>query len=115
MLDFKLIGSNIREHRTQAGLTQEKLSELLLVTPDYVSKLERGLRKPSLSVIERLGEIFEVDVYTLMCEPEADALEDIDIELYEKIKDWEPETKRMLFKTSDALTDINKTVKKSKK
>ena len=41
-IDYKLIGERIKEARRKAGLSQEKLAEMIDVTTVYVSKIERG-------------------------------------------------------------------------
>lgn len=45
---IKLIQSNIKKYRCQAGLTQEQLSELAGISCDYLSEIERGKKAPSL-------------------------------------------------------------------
>ena len=47
-------GSNIRTARMRAALTQEKLSEMIGVTPQYLSDLERGLVGTSISTLIRI-------------------------------------------------------------
>lgn len=41
-IDYKLIGERIKEARRKAGLSQEKIAEMIDVTTVYVSKIERG-------------------------------------------------------------------------
>lgn len=48
------IGSNIRTARMRADLTQEKMSEMIGVTPQYLSDLERGLVGTSVSTLVRI-------------------------------------------------------------
>lgn len=48
------IGSNIRTARVLADLTQEKMSEMIGVTPQYLSDLERGLVGTSISTLIRI-------------------------------------------------------------
>ena len=48
------IGSNIRTARMRADLTQEKMSEMIGVTPQYLSDLERGLVGTSVSTLIRI-------------------------------------------------------------
>ena len=48
------IGSNIRTARVRADLTQEKMSEMIGVTPQYLSDLERGLVGTSISTLIRI-------------------------------------------------------------
>ena len=48
------IGSNIRTARMRANLTQEKMSEMIGVTPQYLSDLERGLVGTSIATLIRI-------------------------------------------------------------
>ena len=48
------IGANIRTARMRADLTQEKMSELIGVTPQYLSDLERGLVGTSIATLIRI-------------------------------------------------------------
>ena len=48
------IGPNIRAARKRADLTQEKLSESIGVTPQYLSDLERGLVGASIPTLIRI-------------------------------------------------------------
>ncbi|PTB96339.1 XRE family transcriptional regulator [Marivirga lumbricoides] len=44
----KRIGAKIAKIRKQRGLTQEDLADLAAIHPDYMGKIERGERSPSL-------------------------------------------------------------------
>lgn len=48
------IGANIQNARERAGLTQDKLSELLGVTPNHISAIERGVYGISLENLQKL-------------------------------------------------------------
>ena len=48
------IGTNIQVARENAGYTQEKLSELIGLTPNHLSAIERGVSGASLEVLEKL-------------------------------------------------------------
>ena len=54
------IGANIQAAREHAGYTQEKLSELLGLTPNHLSAIERGVSGASLEVLERLCSVLNV-------------------------------------------------------
>ncbi len=47
----------LRERRTSAKLSQEKLAELAGIHRTYVSLLERGLKNPTLHIVFRLADV----------------------------------------------------------
>lgn len=59
-------GKVLRESRTKAGLTQERLALDAEIDPTYISLLERGLRQPTLDVLFRLGRVLGVSAATLV-------------------------------------------------
>lgn len=47
-MDLKSMGRKIKEQRIKNNMSQEKLAELVDVTPSYISNLESGNRSASL-------------------------------------------------------------------
>ena len=67
------MGKFIAERRKAVNLTQRSLSEKLNVNEKTVSKWERGINAPDISLLTKLAEILEVTVYELLSgEKEAD-------------------------------------------
>lgn len=62
----KKLGENIRRIRLERGLTQVELSKRLKVDRGYISNVERGLKNPTLSTIERVAKVLKVSVNELM-------------------------------------------------
>lgn len=56
------IGERIREFRKSLGLTQAELAELSAVDDMTISRLETGVRAPSLDQLERLATVFSIPV-----------------------------------------------------
>jgi transcriptional regulator with XRE-family HTH domain len=54
------IGLALRQHRTRAGATQERLALRSGVHSTYISNIERGQRDPGLGTLQRLAEALEV-------------------------------------------------------
>lgn len=54
------IGGNIQVAREQAGYTQDTLSEMLGVTPNHLSAIERGASGISLEALQRLCRLLGV-------------------------------------------------------
>ena len=54
------VGRRVREAREAAGLTQERFAELIGISPQNISCVERGLAGVSLTVLRRMCEILHV-------------------------------------------------------
>ena len=52
--------SRIRELREAKSLSQDQLAEKLNVTKQAISQYERGVRKPSMPMLEALCDFFNV-------------------------------------------------------
>ena len=52
------LGLRIKSLRTEKGLTQEKLAESLGISVEYVGKIERGKRTPSLDLVIAMSKFF---------------------------------------------------------
>lgn len=66
------VGRRVREAREAAGLTQERFAELLGISPQNVSCVERGLAGVSLTVLRRMCEILHVSSDSLLMGESAD-------------------------------------------
>lgn len=62
----KIIGLRIRRARESAGLTQEALAEKIDRTKEAVSNIERGINLPSLDTLQRICEIVEMPITTIL-------------------------------------------------
>jgi len=60
------LAAKIRELRIARGVTQEQLALQADVDRTYVSQVERSVGNPSLLVLAKLAEVFEVDVAVLL-------------------------------------------------
>lgn len=61
---YKVIGSNIKYYREQAGLTQIQLSEQVQISISYLSKIEASGCTKSLSiyVLNLIANTLDVDI-----------------------------------------------------
>lgn len=60
------IGTNIRSYRTQMGITQGELAEMLCVSHQTVSKWERQIIYPDISVLPKLASVFQISIDNLL-------------------------------------------------
>jgi transcriptional regulator with XRE-family HTH domain len=60
------LGKKVRQLRTDAGYSQERLGELTGLDRTYISGIERGVRNPSIRNIEKLAKALKVKVTDLI-------------------------------------------------
>lgn len=60
------VGKNIQLAREAANYTQEELSELLGITPNHLSAIERGVSGVTLETLEKLCKLFCVSSDSLL-------------------------------------------------
>lgn len=57
-----LINERIKLLRTQNGLTQKQLAEILKIQPNSVQRIEYGTARPSLDTLVTLADYFNVSL-----------------------------------------------------
>lgn len=62
----EIFGINVRRLRQQRGLSQEALADEVKLAVTYVGQIERGLRNPTLGVVERFAAVLGVDPTKLL-------------------------------------------------
>jgi transcriptional regulator with XRE-family HTH domain len=62
------LGMNVRRLRTERKLSQEKFALEFGVDRTYVSGIERGVRNPTITVVQRLADALGVSVGELFAE-----------------------------------------------
>ena len=61
-INYKEIGKRIKQKRKELNLTQEKLSEMLEISPTYISEIERGTGISSLATITKIANVLNLDL-----------------------------------------------------
>lgn len=61
-----LFGERLRALRERRGETQRSLADLTGMTHPYISEMERGLKVPSLTTLNRLAIALECEVTDLV-------------------------------------------------
>lgn len=62
----KLFGKNVRRVRLERGLSQEALADEVGLAVTYVGQMERGIRNPTLKVVEDLAKALKVKPLDLL-------------------------------------------------
>lgn len=65
-VDYKLIGTRIKEQRRLREYTQEDLAEKLEVSVGYISQVERGITRISLDLLAAVSTVLECDMAVLV-------------------------------------------------
>ena len=73
-LSMAELGARIRARRRAQGLALEQLGELSGVSRSMVSDVERGLKTPTVLVLDRLATALGTSIARLLDEPVGDAL-----------------------------------------
>jgi transcriptional regulator with XRE-family HTH domain len=68
-----LLGARVRELRRDRGMTLKGLGLQAGLSHPFLSQLERGLARPSMTSVERIARALEVPVSTLWTTPRQDA------------------------------------------
>ncbi len=56
------VGRNIKAIREARGWSQEELADQAELHRTYVSGVERGIRNPTVTVLDRLGKALKVSI-----------------------------------------------------
>lgn len=59
------VGGNVRRLREKAGLSQEALADIAGLHRTYVSGVERGIRNPTIVVLEKIANALDVKLSEL--------------------------------------------------
>lgn len=65
-MDKERTGQLITELRKEKGLTQKQLADALNVTDKAVSKWERGLSFPDISMLEPIAEVLDISIMEIL-------------------------------------------------
>lgn len=98
MIDYKAIGRRIALYRKKKGLTQAALSETLGVSESYVSQVERGSARISLSRLDEISEVLSTDIALLISDNVVLPEMSVNSEIFEIIKNWDKEKTDFLIK-----------------
>ena len=62
----KKVASNVKELRKSRGITQEEFADFAGIDRTYASQIERAIANPSLSVLCKIADVFDVDLKDLL-------------------------------------------------
>lgn len=63
---YQELGKALKQQRKKCRMTQETLADRVGITPQYLSRIERGVVRPTLDLIYALSDTLECSVYLLL-------------------------------------------------
>ena len=102
-LDYKAIGKRIKIARIKAELTQEKVAEMVGISPQHLSNIETGSTHVSLTVIVTLANVLGVTTDDFLCDDVIRATVPIERDIADAIKDCDPYELRVIRDMTIAL------------
>lgn len=109
-IDYVFIGQRIKQKRTERGLTQDKLSELVGIGPSHMSHIESGSTVPSFEVFISILNALDCSADELLCREVNSAKPICDNWLTELIQDCTPTETKIL---SDTLVSLKMILRKN--
>ncbi|MDR0770273.1 MAG: helix-turn-helix domain-containing protein [Burkholderiales bacterium] len=70
----KIFGKVLQQHRSQRDISQEELAFQAGVDRTFISRLERGIRQPTITTLISIGQALGVSAATLVQEAEKEYL-----------------------------------------
>lgn len=61
-IDYKLIGKRLKAHRRKMRITQAVLAESVDVSDTYISRIETGAKKASLSSLAKIAHVLGISL-----------------------------------------------------
>lgn len=105
-LDFRLIGRRVRDFRMERGLTQEGLAEAAGLSVPYVSHIERGARKASISTLIKIAGALDVTVDALLLGWQLNEVVTFDSDMKFLLGDCSPRERQVLIKIAAVAKQI---------
>ena len=97
---YRELGRRVRQQRTLAQMTQEKLAEAAGISLSFLGHIERGTRKASLDTVVKLCNVLKVSPQVLL----QDSLEE---DLLGSGSSLSPNKRRLLREIANAIDEVN--------
>ncbi len=108
MGDVKVtIGRRIHRLRRSKDMTQQHLAELIGVNASYIGPLEKGLKCPSIAVLEKLSEVLEQPMFSFFLDDSGE--ESIDsgaMRIAALLEAHAPEERRFILHLTEEVSSL---------
>lgn len=108
-----IIAKNMKSLRKSRGLTQQSFARKIGVNASYISPLEKGSKKPSVSMLARVSKEFNVPVFSFFVD-DVDGNDTLAERIRFLVTDRKEEEQEFLLKTLEDLVTVFDKLEKSK-
>lgn len=102
-LDYKLIGSRLKQARLNKKLTQENLAEKLDVSIAFLSRVERGSLDISLKRLSQLCELLDVTEGSILNGASTTSHNYLNEDLFSLLKDCPSEKSKLIYEIAKVI------------
>ena len=67
----EIFAHNLKKHRKNGGLSQEKLAERVSVSTHHIAMMEIGRSYPAMELVERIANALDIEIHELFMNPQA--------------------------------------------
>ena len=99
----KSVGQRIRNYRTRQGLSQEKLAEMIGITPNYLSALERGAYNIKLDTLVQIIDCLDITADDLFRDVIKNGYQNKASRLTDAVASLPEDEQNRIFEVLDAL------------
>lgn len=104
-LDYKVIGSRIKEARKAKNMTQENLSEKIDVSVAFLSRIERGNSHVNLKRLNQICDILEVSEGYVLNGADSTKENYLDQEFSELLKNCSSEKQKLIYEIAKTIAE----------
>lgn len=105
-IDYKLIGTRVKEARILMGISQEQLSWDTNLSASYISLIETGKKKPSLGSLLRISNSLGITIDELLSGNQIHNPTDYQTDIDTLMSDCSFEEKRFIYELLRSAKDI---------
>ena len=101
-VDFKSIGKRVKAYRIQHRMTQAELAEKTGMSDVYISRIETGVRSPSLGSLLKIVLVLDISLDSLVLGESPAHIPKIYRDFAELLTDCDIDEREQILKTASA-------------
>ncbi len=106
-IDYKLIGERIKEARRKAGISQEKLGEIMDVATAYISRVERGSSQVNLKRLSQISIALSTPIEQLINGTAVESKNYLNKEFQDLLNKCSKDKQKLIYNIAKIVSGIN--------